>query len=227
MGGTEAADLPILAMPNFYCESMTQDRSQHWNTVYATKPADTVGWYQTVPQFSLDLIGRAAVPPGAAIIDIGGGASVLADHLLQAGYSDVSVLDIAGTALAASRARLGADAARIHWIVTDITAWQPERRYDLWHDRAVFHFLTAEADRDAYLAAMRAGTRAGSQIVIATFAPDGPERCSGLPVQRYAPQDLAAVLGEDFVLAETIREEHRTPGGNLQHFQFSRFSRRR
>lgn len=206
---------------------MTEDRRQHWNTVYATKPADTVSWYQAVPQVSLDLIGRAAVSRQAAIIDIGGGASLLADRLLQAGYSDVTVLDIAETALAATRARLGADAARIHWVVSDITTWHPARRYDLWHDRAVFHFLTAEADRNAYLAALRAGTQAGSQVVIATFAPDGPERCSGLPVQRYAPQELAAVLGDDFALAETAREDHRTPGGNIQHFQFSRFLRRR
>lgn len=204
---------------------MTEDRSQHWNSVYATRPADTVSWYQAVPQISLDLIARAAIDPQAAIIDIGGGASALAGRLLQAGYGDITVLDIAGTALAASRARLGADAARIHWIVEDITAWKPQRRYDLWHDRAVFHFLTADADRSAYLAALRAGTQAGSRIIIATFAPDGPERCSGLPVQRYAPQDLATVLGDDFVLAETTREDHRTPGGNTQHFQFSRFSR--
>lgn len=205
---------------------MPDDHREHWNEVYATRPADAVSWHQTVPQLSLDLIGRAAMAPDAAIIDIGGGASMLAGHLLRAARRDVTVLDIAATALGVARARLGEDAARIHWIVDDITAWRPQRRYDLWHDRAVFHFLTAEADRNAYLAALRAGTKAGSQIIIATFAPDGPERCSGLPVQRYAPQDLAKVLGDDFVLAESIREDHRTPGGSTQHFQFSRFSRR-
>jgi SAM-dependent methyltransferase len=205
---------------------MTENRSQHWNEVYATKPADSVSWYQPAPRLSLDLIGRAGLAPDAAVIDIGGGASALAGRLLQAGYRDVAVLDISATALQVARSGLGEAAGRIRWIVDDITAWRPERRYDLWHDRAVFHFLTAQPERDAYLTALRAGTRAGSQIVIATFAPDGPERCSGLPVQRYSPQSLAETLGEDFALLESGREDHRTPGGNLQHFQFSRFVRR-
>ncbi len=204
---------------------MSDDRREHWNEVYATKAADSVSWYQSVPQLSLDLIGRAGLAPEAAIIDIGGGASALAGRLLQSDYRDITVLDISATALGGARAALGAEAERIHWIAGDITAWHPQRKYAVWHDRAVFHFLTAETDRSAYLAALRAGTQAGSQIIIATFAPDGPERCSGLPVQRYAPQDLATVLGDDFVLAETTREDHRTPGGNTQHFQFSRFSR--
>jgi trans-aconitate methyltransferase len=205
----------------------SEDRREHWNEVYATKPADSVSWYQSVPQLSLDLIGRAELAPDSAIIDIGGGASALAGRLLQKGCRDVTVLDIAATALGVARAGLGEDAERIRWIVADITEWRPERRYDLWHDRAVFHFLTATADRDAYLAALRAGTRAGSQVIIATFAPDGPERCSGLPVQRYAPQELADVLGEDFALVEAGSTQHLTPGGATQQFQFSRFARRR
>jgi len=205
---------------------MSDDRREHWNEVYATKPADSVSWYQSVPQLSLDLIGRAGLAPEAAIIDIGGGASALAGRLLQNGYRDITVLDIAATALGVARAALGAAAGRIHWIAEDITAWRPQRQYALWHDRAVFHFLTRAEDRAAYLGALRAGTQAGSQIIIATFAPDGPERCSGLPVQRYSPQSLAETLGADFTLLESGRQDHRTPGGNMQHFQFSRFSRR-
>lgn len=198
---------------------------EHWNEVYATRPADAVSWYQAVPQLSLDLIGRANIASDAAIIDIGGGASALASRLLHAAYRDITVLDIAATALGTARAQLGEDAMRIHWIVDDITAWQPQRRYDLWHDRAVFHFLTDADNRTAYLAAMRAGTRAGSQIVIATFALDGPERCSGLPVQRYSPQSLADALGPDFMLVESAAERHPTPGGSVQSFQFGRFQR--
>ncbi len=204
---------------------MSDDRREHWNEVYATKPADSVSWYQSVPQLSLDLIGRTGFAPEAAIIDIGGGASALAGRLLQNGHRDITVLDISATALGVARAALGAEAEHIHWIAEDITVWRPQRQYAVWHDRAVFHFLTAEMDRSAYLAALRAGTTAGSQVVIATFAPDGPERCSGLPVQRYSPQSLAETLGEDFTLVDSGREAHLTPGGNTQHFQFSRFSR--
>ncbi len=205
---------------------MSDSRREHWNEVYATKPADSVSWYQSVPRFSLDLIGRAGLAPEAAIIDIGGGASALAGRLLQNGYRDVTVLDISATALGVARAALGAEAERIHWIAEDITAWRPQRQYALWHDRAVFHFLPQAEDRAAYLAALRAGTKPGSQILIATFAPDGPERCSGLPVQRYSPQSLAETLGEGFMLVDFSRDDHLTPGGNTQHFQFSRFTRR-
>lgn len=205
---------------------MTAERSQHWNTVYRTKPADSVSWFEPVPQMSLGLIRRAAIAPDGAIIDIGGGASSLPDSLLAAGQTDISVLDVSESALAKSRDRLGDAAARIQWIVADITAWQPTRRYELWHDRAVFHFLVGDKDREAYLAALHSGTRAGSQVVIATFALDGPERCSGLPVQRYSSQSLADTLGDDFSLLEAGQEEHLTPGGAIQRFQFSRFARR-
>lgn len=203
------------------------ERSSHWNTVYTTKAEDSVSWFQPVPQISLDLIGRAGATAASAIIDIGGGASALVDHLLDAGHRDVSVLDIADSALAKTRARLGPErAGQVHWLVADIAAWKPARVYDIWHDRAVFHFLTDPADRAAYLAALRAGTKAGSQVIIGTFAADGPERCSGLPVQRYAPADLAATLGADFTVVEALPHDHRTPGGSIQKFQFSRFLRR-
>lgn len=206
---------------------MQSDRHDHWAKVYATKGEAEVSWFQPVPQVSLDLIARAGIAKDAAFIDIGAGASRLVDHLQAAGHTDLTVLDIAAAALEKAKARLAPeDARRIHWIATDITAWTPPRAYALWHDRAVFHFLVEPADRAAYRRALLAGTKPGSQIIIGTFAPDGPEKCSGLPVQRYSGESLAAELGPDFALIEQGRDDHRTPGGNLQHFQFCRFIRR-
>ncbi|MCW0232069.1 MAG: class I SAM-dependent methyltransferase [Ferrovibrio sp.] len=201
------------------------DRKQHWDSVYTTRAETEVSWFQDNPALSLALIQNSGIAHDAALIDIGGGASRLADALLAEGYGNLAVLDIAAAALEKSRTRLGEAASRIDWIVADITQWQPTRAYRLWHDRAVFHFLTEPSDRAAYKRALLAGTGAGSQIIIASFAPDGPERCSGLPVTRYSPQSLQTELGADFVLQESRHEEHRTPGGNLQHFQFSRFAR--
>lgn len=201
------------------------DRKEHWDTVYTTKAVDQVSWFQDTPALSLDLIGRSGVSGTAPVVDIGGGASRLVDALLAQGYSDVTVLDIAEAALSASRTRLGHRAQNVHWVVADITQWQPARRYALWHDRAVFHFLTDAADREAYRRALLAGTASGSRIIIASFAPDGPERCSGLPVMRYAPETLQTELGADFALEDARHEEHRTPGGNIQRFQYSRFRR--
>lgn len=201
------------------------DRKQHWDSVYATKAETEVSWFQDNPGISLGLIAQAGLAREAAVIDIGGGASRLADALLELGYSHITVLDIAAAALEKSQARLGPKAAQIAWLVADITQWQPPQTYALWHDRAVFHFLTEAADRAAYKRALLAGTQADSHVVIASFAPDGPERCSGLPVRRYSPQSLQAELGSDFRLENSRQDEHRTPGGNIQRFQFSRFIR--
>lgn len=208
---------------------MTSTREQHWQGVYTTKGEDEVSWFQDRPQTSLDLIAQTGLTAKASLIDIGGGASRLVDALLEAGWRDIAVLDIAAAALAKARERLGPRGAgadwSIDWIVADITSWQPQRRYDLWHDRAVFHFLTDPEDRAAYKSALRAAVAPGGHVVIGSFAPDGPERCSGLPVQRYSPASLQAELGPDFVLQQALQEEHRTPAGRLQHFQFSRFRR--
>lgn len=201
------------------------DRKQHWDTVYTSKAETEVSWFQDNPAVSLALIEQAAIAPDAAIVDIGGGASRLVDALLARQYRSVTVLDIAADALAKSKARLGEQAADVTWIVADITRWQPPRQYALWHDRAVFHFLTDPADRLAYKTALLAGTAAGSRIIIASFAPDGPERCSGLPVMRYAPEALQAELGAPFVLKESRHEDHRTPSGSIQRFQYSCFTR--
>lgn len=162
----------------------------------------------------------------ASVIDIGAGVSRLVDALLAQGYRDVTVLDVASAALERVKKRLGAQADKVTWQVADITRWQPARRYDVWHDRAVFHFLVDAADREAYKRAMLRGTHSASRIVIGgTFAEDGPEKCSRLPVRRYSADELAAELGPDFVLEKTFREAHSTPGGNIQNFRFCTFRR--
>ncbi len=193
----------------------------HWEDVYTAKAETAVSWYQRHPVRSLQMIAAAAPDRMVPLIDIGGGASTLVDDLLAEGFGDVTVLDVAEAALAKSKARLGAAKARVSWIVADITQWQAQRRYRVWHDRAVFHFLTDAASQDAYIAALEAATEPGATAIMATFALDGPEKCSGLPVQRYSPQTLAARLGRSFQLIDEARETHTTPGGSAQHFSYA------
>ena len=201
------------------------DRRAHWDETYTIKADSQVSWFQETPEPSLTLIKTAAPSHKAAIIDIGGGASRIVDHLLAAGYDDLSVLDLSSVALEQSRARLGPRADNVSWIVADITQWQPPRQWEVWHDRAVFHFLTDPAAQESYLAALKRGTRPGSAVIIATFALDGPERCSGLPVQRYSPATLAGRLGGDFALHAAQTETHPTPFGTTQRFSFAAFRR--
>jgi SAM-dependent methyltransferase len=199
---------------------------EHWNRVYGTKAEGEVSWFQPRPERSLALIAAAAPDRSVPVIDVGGGASTLVDELLRAGYGDVSVLDISEAALGRSKARLGAKAEGVAWIVADITDWKPARAFRVWHDRAVFHFLTDAARQAAYIEALRKATAPGSVCIIATFALDGPERCSGLPVQRYSAATLAARLGPEFALAAEEAERHVTPGGAAQSFMYSVFKRR-
>jgi hypothetical protein len=203
---------------------MASTRS-HWDGVYGTRGETDVSWYQPHSLRSLAMIAAAAPDHGASIVDIGGGASTVVDDLLARGYTDVSVLDVSDTALAKSKARLGPAASKVSWLVADITRWTPPRSYEVWHDRAVFHFLTGTAQQDAYLAALAGGTHPGSAVIIATFALDGPERCSGLPVQRYSAPSLAKRLGPRFTLVDQAAETHRTPSGTEQRFQYSLFRR--
>jgi trans-aconitate methyltransferase len=204
---------------------MQDERQEHWRRVYTDKQPDAVSWYQATPAPSLAALDRFGARPGAALIDIGGGASRLVDALLERGWGDVTVLDIAAPALAAAQARLGERAALVTWEVADITAWQPQRRYDIWHDRAVFHFLTTPDQRAAYLRALEAGLATGGLAIIATFAPDGPEKCSGLTVERYDEAKLAQTLGPRFLLIADWREEHVTPWGASQAFTWCVFRR--
>lgn len=202
------------------------DRTTHWQNVYATKGEAEVSWFQDRPTNSLDMIRAANPDHDAAIIDIGGGASRLVDALLQDGYRDIAVLDLSANALDAAKKRIGAAASKVDWIVADATAWRPAKTYGVWHDRAAFHFLTDPHDRAAYVERLRAAIAPGGHVVIATFAPDGPEKCSGLPVQRHDSASLAAELGPEFELVETRSEVHHTPWNSTQAFQFSRFRRR-
>jgi hypothetical protein len=199
-------------------------RQAHWENVYTTKGENEVSWFQQSPTPSLDLIMMQAEPT-SAIIDIGGGASRLVDHLLERGFEDITVLDLSAAALAADKVRLGADADRVNWIVADVARWEPARAYDIWHDRAAFHFLTEASDRAAYIARLERGLKIGGHAIIATFALNGPEKCSGLPVARYDSASLAQTLGAAFKLIHTRRHEHATPWGAQQAFQFSIFRR--
>ena len=185
-----------------------------------------MSWFQDLPTISFEMIRAANQDHGAAIIDIGGGASRLVDVLLEAGYRDVAVLDLSANALDAAKKRIGPAASRVDWIVADATTWRPAKTYDVWHDRAAFHFLIDPRDRAAYVDRLRSAVAPCGEVIIATFAPEGPEKCSGLPVQRHDSASLAAELGPDFEPVETRSEAHHTPWDSTQAFQFSRFRRR-
>jgi trans-aconitate methyltransferase len=200
-------------------------RHDHWENVYAGKGENQVSWFQETPAISLELIELVGAKPGSGIIDIGGGASRLVDCLVSRGYEDVTVLDLSEAALAAARSRVGESAGRVTWVAADVTIWEPSRTYDIWHDRAAFHFLTEREDQAAYIARLRRAVRPGGHAIIGTFAPDGPERCSGLLVSRYDAAALAATLGRGFELIDARRHEHVTPWGATQKFQFSTFRR--
>lgn len=201
------------------------EKQPHWENVYQSKDAGSVSWFQAFPERSLKMIEAAAVVPPAHVIDVGGGASCLVDVLLEKGFQ-VTVLDISQSALHVSRQRLGSNAEAARWIAEDITTWRPSEGYDVWHDRAVFHFLIDPPDRAKYLTALRGALRRGGFAILATFAQDGPERCSGLPVRRYSSDDLERELGADYTLIRTEREEHYTPWGVSQMFTWALFARR-
>jgi SAM-dependent methyltransferase len=201
------------------------NRGDHWEGVYRTKGEREVSWFQETPSLSLELMRSVGATRHSAIVDIGGGASRLVDVLVEGGYEALTVLDLSESALAAAKARLGPAAAGVTWIVADVVGWKPRQRYGIWHDRAAFHFLTDAADRTAYVACLREALPPGGHAIIATFALDGPERCSGLPVVRYDAASLGTALGAAFSLVETRRHDHHTPMGSTQRFQFSVFRR--
>jgi hypothetical protein len=197
----------------------------HWESVYTTKGEQDVSWYQDSPTPSLELIALTGLAADAEIIDIGGGASRLVDNLLLKNFSRLTVLDLSGAALDAAKQRLGKAAARVKWVVADVTTWEPSQSYDLWHDRAAFHFLTDPADQSAYVERLKKAITPAGFAIIGTFAADGPERCSGLPIARYDAAALAAKLGNEFELIDARRHEHTTPWGAVQRFQFATFRR--
>jgi SAM-dependent methyltransferase len=194
----------------------------HWNAAYATRGAEGVSWADPAGSESLPLL-LPLLAPGDPVLDAGGGASDLGAALVAQGLGPVTVLDLSDTALDLGRARAGAAASRIAWVRGDVTRWTPSRRFALWHDRAVFHFLTTPAERDAYVRALGAGLAQGGLAIIATFALDGPEKCSGLPVERYDAEKLVQTLGPKFHLEASWREEHLTPWGASQAFTWCVF----
>jgi SAM-dependent methyltransferase len=197
------------------------DYKKHWANIYTTKQPDEVSWYQFEPTYSLDLIDASGIGLDAPIIDVGAGASTLVDHLLARGYTDVTLLDISGEALATTRQRLGANSELVHWIEDDATtARLPEAHFALWHDRAVFHFLTDPDVRARYVAQVLRSVKPGGHVIVATFATDGPEKCSGLEVVRYDADSLHGAFGSPFELVNTLREIHQTPWGSEQRFVY-------
>jgi 2-polyprenyl-3-methyl-5-hydroxy-6-metoxy-1,4-benzoquinol methylase len=193
----------------------------HWNQVYTTKPANAVSWFQEHADASLDIIRRTGAQKDAHIIDVGGGASTLVDDLLREGYSNLTVLDLSATALQAAQTRLGELAKRVQWLEADITdARLPVRQVDIWHDRAVFHFLTRPEERAAYVANVMRAVRPDGHVIVATFAEDGPTQCSGLPVVRYSADQLHDEFGAAFQLVAHAKETHMTPFGTQQQFVY-------
>ncbi len=197
----------------------------HWDGVYSSKGEQEVSWFQESPQPSIELIGLAGAKPDAAIIDIGGGASRLVDALLTQGFKNLTILDLSEAALDKARSRLGNAARSVRWIAADVTSWKPDAKYDVWHDRAAFHFFTEPSQQRAYIGCLKQALRPDGHAIIGTFALDGPEKCSGLPVARQSPETMAALLGPDFQLVDTRRHEHATPWETVQNFQFSTFQR--
>jgi 2-polyprenyl-3-methyl-5-hydroxy-6-metoxy-1,4-benzoquinol methylase len=194
---------------------------EHWENVYQTKQSDEVSWFQPHATQSMELIRSVGASLQASIIDVGGGASMLVDDLLNDGFKNISVLDLSASALEVARQRLGDAGSPVTWIAGDICKVHlSEQRYDIWHDRAVFHFLIDPADRAAYVQQVTKSVKPGGHVIVATFAPDGPEKCSGLPVARYAPGQLHQEFGPAFELLEHTDEQHQTPWGSVQHFVY-------
>ena len=201
------------------------DMKTHWDSVYGTKDPLKVSWYQEEPDSSLELIANTGASKDARIIDVGGGASVLVDRLLQQGHTRGAVLDIADKALDCARARVGDDAEKVEWITADITRFEPLHSYDIWHDRAVLHFLTSYRDRMSYVDVLNRSLSPEGHVIIGAFAVGGPERCSDLPIVQYDADKMQRLLGEAFRLEEQRQEMHITPSGNEQQFAFFRFQR--
>lgn len=201
------------------------ERAAHWNTVYTAKPEHDVSWFEAVPEISLRMMEAAGLTADTCVLDVGGGDSRLVDALIARGLDCLAVLDVSGAALHRAKARLGPRASVPIWIEADVTGDWSLEPMDIWHDRAVFHFLTDPGDRARYCAHLRQTLKVGGTAIIATFAPDGPDRCSGLPVARYSPEALSREIGPDLTLVEDVAYAHTTPWGATQSFQYSRFRR--
>lgn len=201
------------------------DRKRHWEDIYRDKASTDVSWYQKAPMLSLDLIRATGIAHDEPIIDVGGGASLLVDYLCKEGFNHLSVLDISGKALASTRERLGEPSRHVDWHESDITTFVAPQAYSLWHDRAVFHFLTDGADRKKYVEVLKRSLKPGGHLIIASFAVGGPEKCSGLHIVQYDVEKISRELGEGFQLQEVRDEIHMTPADKGQKFIYFRFTR--
>ncbi len=197
-----------------------QQRRDHWESVYSSKNFDAVSWYQPQATQSLSLINASQIELSSAIIDVGGGASKLTDDLLSLGYNDLTVLDVSASALSCLKERLGNKAENVNWIVEDITQFQPTKKYKLWHDRAVFHFLTEQTDRTQYINHLKQALDNKGNLIISAFAINGPQKCSGLPIVQYNEDKMQATLGSSFQLIESRQETHITPWQSEQAFNY-------
>lgn len=202
------------------------DRQAHWEEVWSDREPDRVSWYEAEPTVSLELIEALGLEASARVIDVGAGASRLVDRLLEAGFEDVTVLDVARGALEVARQRLGSAAEAVDWIVADVLETDLASSFDLWHDRALFHFLTDPGDRSRYVERLRTALAPGGHAIVATFSPEGPEECSGLPVRRYGAEELADELGQAFALVDEARVDHTTPWETTQSFQYAVIEKR-
>jgi 2-polyprenyl-3-methyl-5-hydroxy-6-metoxy-1,4-benzoquinol methylase len=201
------------------------DKKKHWETIYSTKELNEVSWFQPIPATSLALIEELSIDKNAKIIDIGGGDSFLVDFLLEAGYINITVLDISETALEKAKNRLGEKAKLVHWITSDVATYTPAEKYDLWHDRAVFHFLTHEKDIEHYLHGMQVGLNKNGKIIMGTFSESGPLKCSGIEIKQYTETSLTSLLNQFFEKIKCIIVDHKTPFDTVQNFVFCVFNK--
>lgn len=202
---------------------MESTLKKHWETVYQTKDTTKVGWFQPKPQISLNMISKTGISVESSILDVGGGDSLLVDRLLDMGFKDITILDISSSALEKAKERLGPSGSNIHWIVSDMLQFKPDRKFTLWHDRAVFHFLTDQNEREAYRGLVESSITPGGYLVIMTFSKSGPKSCSGLPVQQYDIQDLENFFHKEFELIEGKNYDHLTPSGSVQNYTICLF----
>ena len=201
------------------------DTKTHWESIYKIRGGESGSWFQSIPGPSLELIRALDLPADAKIIDVGGGDSMLVDHLLGMGFKDLSVLDISEHALERARMRVGGRASEVSWIASDITTFRPKGKVDVWHDRATFHFLTHDQDVSRYLDVLQQSMNPGGYVILGTFSKDGPDRCSGLPVRQYTADDLKELVGPSFREIRCFQIDHQTPGGTIQNFLFCLFQR--
>jgi len=201
----------------------TFNRKEHWENIYNTKNLTQVGWYQEKPSISLEFLQTSELPKNAKIIDIGGGESRFVDFLINEGYSDITVLDISESAIIKAQQRLGDDAQKVKWIISDITEYLTTETYDFWHDRAAFHFLLDPVDIKKYVSIVKKAVNKGGHMIMGTFSTDGPLKCSGIPIHQYTEATLNAIFQDDFEKINSFYHDHITPSGHLQNFVFCHF----